>query len=163
MDDPARVKDLIGQVAQLEIDEVKEGPFQSQESALAQKGGVLPLNTKLAFWPRGGEKGEWYLVSRNPVVTGQDLRNARASQDENRRWEAGFTLSQEGAKNFERFTSANIGNRLAVLLDNQIKSVAEIKSTISDSGRIMGLASQQEASDLALVLKSGSLPAGIRL
>ena len=66
IDDPARVKDLIGQVAQLEIDEVKEGPFPSQDAALAQKGGVLPLNTKLAFWPRGGEKGEWYLVSRNP-------------------------------------------------------------------------------------------------
>ena len=159
IDDPARVKDLIGQVAQLEIDEVKEGPFPSQDSALAQKGGVLPLNTKLAFWPRGGDKGEWYLVSRNPVVTGQDLRNARPSQDENRRWEASFSLSQDGAQRFERYTSANIGNKLAVLLDNQIKSVATIKSAISDSGRIMGLASQQEASDLALVLKSGSLPA----
>jgi preprotein translocase subunit SecD len=161
IDDPARVKDLIGQVAQLEVDEVKEGPFPSQDAVMAQKGGVLPLNTKLAFWPRGGEKGEWYLVSRNPVIVGQDLRSARPSQDENRRWEASFTLSQDGAQRFERFTSANIGNRLAVLLDNQIKSVAEIKSAISDSGRIMGLASQQEASDLALVLKSGSLPAGI--
>jgi preprotein translocase subunit SecD len=161
IDDPARVKDLIGQVAQLEIVEVKEGPFNSQEEVLGQKGGVLPLNTKLAFWPRGGDKGQWYLVSRNPVIVGQDLRNARPSQDENRRWEASFSLSQDGAQRFERFTSANIGNKLAVLLDNQIKSVAEIKSAISDSGRIMGLASQQEAEDLALVLKSGSLPAGI--
>ncbi len=161
IDDPARVKDLIGQVAQLEIDEVKEGPFASQDAALAQKGGVLPLNTKLAFWPRGGEKGEWYLVSRTPVIVGQDLRNARPSQDENRRWEASFTLSQDGGQRFERYTSANIGNKLAVLLDNQIKSVADIKSAISDSGRIMGLANQQEAEDLALVLKSGSLPAGI--
>jgi preprotein translocase subunit SecD len=159
IDDPARVKELIGEVAQLEVDEVKEGPFPTQDAALAQKGGVLPLNTKLAFWPRGGEKGEWYLVSRNPVIVGQDLRNARPSQDENRRWEASFSLSQDGAQRFERFTSANIGNKLAVLLDNQIKSVAEIKSAISDSGRIMGLASQQEAEDLALVLKSGSLPA----
>ena len=161
VDDPEHVKDLIGQVAQLEIDEVKEGPFPSQDAVLAQKGGVLPLNTRLAFWPRGGDKGEWYLVSRNPVVVGQDLRSARPSQDENRRWEASFTLSQDGAQRFERFTSANIGNKLAVLLDNTIKSVAEIKSAISDSGRIMGLASQQEASDLALVLKSGSLPAKI--
>ena len=161
VDDPARVKSLIGETAQLEIDEVKDGPFPSQEALLAKNGGVLPLNTRLAFWPRGGERGEWYLISRNPVVTGQDVRNARPSQDENRRWEASFTLSQEGAQRFERYTSANIGNRLAVLLDNQIKSVAEIKNAISDSGRIMGLASQQEASDLALVLKSGSLPAGI--
>jgi preprotein translocase subunit SecD len=159
IDDPARVKELIGTVAQLEIDEVKEGPFPSQDAILSQKGGVLPLNTKMAFWPRGGDKGEWYLVSRNPVVVGQDLRNARPSQDENRRWEASFSLSQDGAQRFERFTSANIGNKLAVLLDNTIKSVAEIKSAISDSGRIMGLSSQQEAEDLALVLKSGSLPA----
>jgi preprotein translocase subunit SecD len=161
IDDPARVKDIIGQVAQLEIDEVKEGPFASQDAALSAHGGVLPFNTKLAFWPRGGQNGEWYLVSRNPVITGQDLRNARPSQDENRRWEASFSLSQDGGQRFERYTGANIGNKLAVLLDNQIKSVAEIKSAISDSGRIMGLASEQEAEDLALVLKSGSLPAGI--
>jgi preprotein translocase subunit SecD len=159
IDDPTRVKELIGEVAQLEIDEVKEGPFETQDAVLSAKGGVLPLNTKLAFWPRGGDKGQWYLVSRNPVIVGQDLRNARPSQDENRRWEASFSLSQDGAQRFERFTSANVGNKLAVLLDNQIKSVAEIKSAISDSGRIMGLASQQEAEDLALVLKSGSLPA----
>lgn len=160
VDDPARVRDLIGTVAQLEIDEVKnKTPYVSQDAALSEMGGVLPLNTKLAFWPRGGEKGQWYLVSRNPVVVGQDLRSARAGRDENGRWEASFTLSQDGAQRFENFTSSHIGDSLAVLLDNQIKSVAEIKSAISDSGRIMGLASQQEASDLALVLKSGSLPA----
>jgi preprotein translocase subunit SecD len=161
IDDPARVKELIGEVAQLEIDEVKEGPFPSQDAILSQKGGVLPLNTKMAFNPRGGDKGEWYLVSRAPVVVGADLRNARPSQDENRRWEASFTLSQDGGQRFERFTGAHIGDKLAVLLDNQIKSVAEIKSAIGDSGRIMGLANQQEAEDLSLVLRSGSLPAGI--
>ena len=96
------------------------------------------------------------------MITGQDLRNARPSQDENRRWEASFTPLAGWRPAFRSASlSANIGNKLAVLLDNQIKSVAEIKSAISDSGRIMGLASQQEAEDLALVLKSGSLPAGI--
>ncbi len=159
IDDPQRVKDIIGEVAQLEIDEVKEGPFPTSDAAMSQHGGVLPLNTKVAFYPRGGQNGEWYLVSRNPVIVGQDLRSARPSRDENGRWEAGFSLSQDGGQRFERYTGANIGNKLAVLLDNQIKSVAEIKSAISDQGRIMGLASQQEAEDLALVLKSGSLPA----
>jgi preprotein translocase subunit SecD len=160
IDDPEHVKDIIGQVAQLEIDEVKgKTPYPSQEAAMSEMGGVLPLNTKLAFWPRGGEKGQWYLVSRNPVVVGQDLRSARPGRDENGHWEASFSLSQDGAQRFEAFTSAHIGDQLAVLLDDQIKSVAEIKSAISDSGRIMGLTSQQEASDLALVLKSGSLPA----
>ena len=59
------------------------------------------------------------------------------------------------------FTGANIGNRLAVVLDNQIRSVATIQSRISDRAGSPTWAAKQEASDLALVLRSGSLPAGI--
>jgi len=163
IDDPARVKDIIGQAAQLSIVEVQEGPFQSKEAALAQKGGILPLNTELLNYPRGGgEGGNWYLASRSPVVTGQDLRNARASRDEVGKWEAGFTLSQDGGRRFEAFTAANIGKKLGVVLDQTLRSVATINSAISDSGRITGLGSEQEASDLALVMRSGSLPAGIQ-
>jgi len=163
VDDPARVKDIIGQAAVLEIVEVKDGPFPSQEQALAQHGGVLPLNTRLVKEPsRGGGEGvSYYLVSRVPVVTGRDLRNARAGQDEFRKFETSFTLTQDGGLRFERFTEANIGNRLAVVLDNQIRSVATIQARISDSGRITNVGSEQEASDLALVLRSGSLPASI--
>jgi preprotein translocase subunit SecD len=162
VDDPARVRDIIGQAAVLEIVEVKDGPFPSQEQALAQHGGVLPLNTKLVKAPsRTGEGVSWYLVARTPVVTGRDLRNSRPGQDEFRKWETSFTLSQDGARRFEAFTGANIGNRLAVVLDNQIRSVATIQSRISDQGRITNVGTEQEASDLALVLRSGSLPAGI--
>jgi preprotein translocase subunit SecD len=146
----------------LEIVEVKDGPFPSQEQALGQHGGVLPLNTKLVKEPaRGGEGVRWYLVSRTAVVNGRDLRNARSSQDEFRKWETGFSLSPDGARRFERFTEANIGNRLAVVLDNQIRSVATIQARISDQGRITNVGTEQEASDLALVLRSGSLPASI--
>jgi preprotein translocase subunit SecD len=162
VDDPARVRDIIGQAAVLEIVEVKDGPFPSQEQALAQHGGVLPLNTKLVKAPsRTGEGVSWYLVARTPVITGRDLRNSRPGQDEFRKWETSFTLSQDGAKRFEAFTGANIGNRLAVVLDNQIRSVATIQNRISDQGRITNVGTEQEASDLALVLRSGSLPAGI--
>jgi preprotein translocase subunit SecD len=162
VDDPARVRDIIGQAAVLEIVEVKDGPFPSQEQALAQHGGVLPLNTKLVKAPsRTGEGVSWYLVARTPVVTGRDLRNSRPGQDEFRKWETSFTLSQDGARRFEAFTGANIGNRLAVVLDNQIRSVATIQNRISDQGRITNVGTEQEASDLALVLRSGSLPAGI--
>ncbi|HXA06351.1 MAG TPA: protein translocase subunit SecD [Bryobacteraceae bacterium] len=162
VDDPARVRDIIGQAAVLEIVEVKDGPFPSQEEALAKHGGVLPLNTKLLKAPsRTGEGVSWYLVNRTPVITGRDLRNSRPGQDEFRKWETSFTLSQDGAKRFEAFTGANIGNRLAVVLDNQIRSVATIQNRISDQGRITNVGTEQEASDLALVLRSGSLPAGI--
>src|ERR1700676_626207 len=110
VDDPARVKEIIGQAAQLSIVEVKEGPFQSEQAALAQKGGILPLNTELLNYPRGGDQGgSWYLVSRSPVITGRDLRNARPSQGQTGSWAAGFTLSPDAGKRFEAYTSANIG------------------------------------------------------
>jgi preprotein translocase subunit SecD len=165
VDDPARVKELIGTTAQLKIVEVKnEGPWKSKEEALGAKGGILPLGTELLEYTGVGGGGGWYLVARSPVITGPDMRNARPSTDTDSpgRWECEFTLSQDGARRFEKFTSANIGNRLAVVLDNQIRSVATIQSTITDNGRINGLSSEQEASDLALVLRTGALPAGIQ-
>ena len=163
--DTARVRDIIGTAAVLEISEVKDGPFASEDEARSKHGGVLPPNTKLVkMGSRGNESAGdvWYLVTRTPVITGRDLRNARAGTDEFRKWETSFSLSQDGARKFERFTGDNIGNRLAVILDNRIRSVATIQNRISDQGRINNIGNEQEASDLALVLKSGSLPAGIQ-
>ena len=163
VDDPARVKQLIGTAAVLEIDDVKDGPFASRDAALAQHGGVLPLNTKLVeSKPRAGEQGEeWYLLGKYPVITGHEMRNARPGQDEYRKWETSFNLSPEGGKRFGQYTEANIGNRLAVVLDDKIVSVATIQSKIEDSGRITGLGGEEEAEDLARYLRSGSLPAGV--
>ncbi len=163
VDDPGRVKDIIGTAAVLEIVEVKDGPFGSEDEARAKHGGVLPINTRLLkALPRAAEDpGQWFLVSRGSVINGRDVRNARAGTDEFRKWECNFSLSQDGARRFERFTEANIGNKLAVVLDNRIRSVATIESRISDQGRINNIATEQEATDLALVLRSGSLPAGI--
>ncbi len=163
VDDPARVKELIGTAAVLEILDVKDGPFPTREAGLAQHNGILPLNTQLLkSKPRGtGEGEQWFLVGKTPVVSGRDMRNARPSQDEFRKWETNFTLSPEAGKRFGRFTEANIGNRLAVSLDKQLVSVATIQSKIEDSGRITGLGSDEEADDLSKYLRSGSLPAGI--
>jgi preprotein translocase subunit SecD len=165
VDDPARVKELIGSTAQLKIVEVKEGPFATKDAGLSAKGGILPLNTELLEWPAGlgGGSGGWYLVVRTPVITGQDLRNARAAADTDSagRWECNFSLSQDGGRRFGAFTGSHIGDKLAVVLDNQITSVATIQSKIDDNGRINGLGTQQEASDLALKLRTGALPAGI--
>jgi preprotein translocase subunit SecD len=164
LDDPARVKSILQTAALLELYEVKDGPFPRQEDALAKYGGVMPLNTKLMrSAPRPGDPaGEgWYVVTRTPVITGRDLRDARPAQDEFGKWETAFVLSQEAKGRFARFTEANIGNRLAIALDNQIRSAPTIQSRIEDQGRITGAASHQDASDLALVLRAGSLPAGI--
>ncbi|HTA41708.1 MAG TPA: protein translocase subunit SecD [Bryobacteraceae bacterium] len=167
IDDLAHAKELIGSTAQLKIVEVKnEGPWKTREEGMAAKGGILPLGSELLDWPPGvgNGSGGWYLVSRTPVITGPDLRNARAGTDSDSpgRWETSFSLSQDGARKFGAFTGANIGNRLAVVLDNQIVSVATIQSRIDDSGRINGLGSDQEAEDLALELRTGALPAGIQ-
>ena len=163
VDDPARAKELIGTAAVLEIDDVKDGPYSSREDGIAKHGGILPLGTKLArMKPRGANEGEqWYLLGKTPVVSGSEMRNARAGQDEFRKWETSFTLSQEGGRRFGRYTEANIGNRLAVVLDNQIVSVATIQARIEDSGRITGLGSEDEAVDLSRYLRSGSLPARV--
>jgi len=161
VDDPARVKEIMQTTAQLEIDDVKEGPFQSREAALAQKGGILPLNTRL-LRTKPGRPEEWYLVGKVPVVRGTDVRNARPAQDEFHQWETEFTLSPDAGKRFGRYTEANIGNRLAVVLDKEIASVATIQSRIEDSGRITHIGSEQESADLSMELRSGALPAGIQ-
>jgi preprotein translocase subunit SecD len=158
--DLARAKELIGTPAVLSIVAEKEGPFQTKEAALSAKSGILPLGTQLAEWPGHG----WYIVNRAPVITGDDVRSATSSTDSDSpgRWETNFVLSQNGGDRFQKFTGANIGSDLAVVLDKQIVSVAVIQSAISDRGRINGLSTQQESGDLALVLNTGALPAGIQ-
>ncbi|MBI4891622.1 MAG: protein translocase subunit SecD [Acidobacteria bacterium] len=164
LDDPARVKSILQTAALLELYVVKDGPFPRQEDALAKNGGVLPLNTKLMrSQPRAGSDNNegWYLVTRTPVITGRDLRDAKPAQDEFGKWETSFVLSQDAKGRFGRFTEANVGQRLAIALDSQIRSAPTIQSRIEDQGRITGASSQQDASDLALVLRAGSLPAGV--
>ncbi len=161
VDDPARVKDILKTQAVLEWDEVKDGPFTSREDGLAKHGGVLPLNTKLVPSALHGGPQQWYLVSRIPVIRGTDIRSAHASQGEMGRWETDFVLNQDAAKRFQRYTEANISNRAAIVVDGQAISAPTIQSAISDTGRITGAANQEEASDLALNLNAGSLPASI--
>jgi preprotein translocase subunit SecD len=162
VDDPARVKSIISTAAVLELTEVKDGPFPNQEAARSKHGGVLPVGTRLVQQtPQPGVEAEsWYLIGR-AQVTGRDLRNARASRDEFGRWETDFQLSQEAGRRFGRYTEANIGNRLAIVLDNRVRSAPTIEARIEDSGRITGATSEQDAADLALVLRAGSLPAGL--
>jgi len=101
-------------------------------------------------------------VSRSAAVTGRDLRNARVGRDETQRPTTEFNLSQEAGKRFGNFTQANMNRQLAVILDNQVRNVATIQARIEDQGRITGIGNEQEAADLALVLRAGSLPASVK-
>lgn len=164
VDDPARVKDLLKTAAVLELTPVINGPHASEAAALQANGGFLPLNAVMV--PAAGRAGETlgsvFVVSKRPVVTGRDLRNARASRDEMGRWETDFTLSQEAARRFGTYTETNVNNRMAIVLDRKVLSAPTIQSRIDDSGRITGAGTEAEASDLALVLRSGSLPATLK-
>ncbi len=165
LDDPARVKQFLQQQAVLGLYEVLGGPYSSQDQARQEKGGSLPLNsTMFQSETKGGAAGEWYLVAKRPEVRGQDIRDAHAQQNsQTNGWEAAFVLSQDAAKSFGRFTEAhdNDRGRLAIVLDKRVLSAPSIKSKITDNGVIEGLSGQDEAVDLALNLKAGSLPASV--
>ena len=167
VDDPARVKGILQTAALLELCSVKGGPYSSREAVLSENGGIMPANSKVvrgSLRSSSGSGEAWWLLGRSPVVTGRDLRDATSQQGEMPgRWETGFVLTQEAARRFQRFTSANIGNRLAIVLDGIVLSAPQIESAISDQGRITGAADQQEAADLALNLRAGSLPAGAKV
>jgi preprotein translocase subunit SecD len=103
----------------------------------------------------------WYLISRSSAVTGRDLRDARESRDENGRPDVTFQLTNDGGRRFAAFTGSHVGDKLAVVLDNKVQEVATIQEQIHDSGVINGRFSEQESKDLAMVLRSGALPASI--
>jgi protein-export membrane protein SecD len=167
VDDSSHVKQLLQTQAVLEWDEVKDGPFMSREEALSKHGGILPLNTKLVPTPLRSGSQEWYLVSRSAIVRGTDIRDASATQGSSMNsnpnaWETNFVLTQQAAKRFAAYTESNIGNRAAIVVDGVVISAPTIQSKISDTGVITGATSQEEAADLALNLRAGSLPASVR-
>ena len=167
VDDPARVKDIMQSTAMLEIKQVMGGPYPSEQAALQDKGGVLPPDAILlpGTAAPGAPAGEqaWYLVSRVSAVRGKDLRDAQPSTDQNGQPNVRFQLTGEGGQRFYNFTSAHVGDSLAVVLDNKVQEVANIKEAIRDTGEISGGSmSQQQAKDLSMILRSGALPAGIK-
>ncbi len=169
VDDPARVKEIMQSTAMLEIRQAISGPYPSEQAALQATGGVLPPDAVLMKGTTGmhgqdqSDQGEVYwVISRTAAVSGSDLRSADAGTDENGRPDVNFNLTGEGGRRFAAFTGAHVGDKLAVVLDNKVKSVATIQEQIHDQGRITGSFTQQETRDLALTLRSGALPAGIK-
>jgi preprotein translocase subunit SecD len=162
VDDPARIKQIIGTAAVLELFEVVGGPFNSREEAMASQNRILPVNSQILRGQSvGGAPSEFYILSRVPVVTGRDLRDSKPQQDQYGKWETTFVLTQDAAKRFERFTGAHINDRLAIALDKQVISAPTIQAKISDNGVITNMGTHETAADLALNLRAGSLPAGV--
>lgn len=167
VDDPGHVKQILQTAAVLDLYDVKGGPYASREEALAANGGVLPLGTKLigkaadAAGARAG--GGIYLVTRTPEVRGTDIKDAHPTQSmAANTWETSFVLSQDAAKRFSAYTGSHIGQRLAIVLDGMVLSAPVINGQISDNGVIENVGDQQTATDLAMNLKAGSLPASVK-
>jgi preprotein translocase subunit SecD len=162
VDDPTRVKDIIQSTAMLEFKLVQEGPFTSREDALSAHGGVLPPDTELLPGTENGAE-KWYILDRVAAVNGRDLTGAEPSHDESNQPDVDFTLNLDGAARFGRVTGANIGKQLAVVIDNRVFTAPVIHGQITDHGQISGGSfTPQTAQDLALVLRSGALPASIK-
>jgi preprotein translocase subunit SecD len=169
VDDPARVKEIVQNTAMLEIKQSLGGPYPSEQAAMQAQPtpGILPPDAILlpghSMPGTQGEGQAYYLVSRVSAVSGKDLRDAQPSRDQNGQPSVSFTLTGDGGQRFYNFTSSHVGDSLAVVLDNKVQEVANIKEPIRDRGEISGgRMSQQQSNDLSMILRSGALPASIK-
>lgn len=179
VDDPERVKELIGAESHLELMKVVSPPnpqpvqtFPSEEAARQSLGGGVPPNRRILPFternqpptPDGQPPPPQFVIVEYPaVVDGSELRGADAvSRTGNESdYQISFSFKPAGAQKFGEWTGKNIGNYMGVVLNNEVKSVAFIKSQIFDQGEISGKFTKTDAEDLALTLRSGALPARI--
>ena len=131
----------------------------SEELLRAKHSEGLPEDTEIAF-ERDRDTGRpviAYLVAKQAAITGQYLADARVSFDNRQRPIVSFRWTPEGGEIFGDLTEENQGRQLAIILDDEVKSAPVIRTRISMSGQIEGRFTTQEASDLAIVLRAGSL------
>jgi len=148
LEDPNRIKELLGKTANLSFRLVSD-----TEDAFGSE--------KLFF-----EDSEDQLnISKRIIVSGDSLTNANPTLDnQTNQAIVNFTFDRVGAKKFARATTENVGKRLAIILDNKIISAPSIREAIlGGSGQISGNFTFQSATDLALLLRSGALPAPLTI
>jgi len=182
--DPERVKQLLKAESKLELVHVVSPPspqsvqtYNTEEEAKASLGGTVPPNRRVLPYAErneptaGGQPAtdeaqkqkKWVVVESPAVVDGSELRSANAVQAQGGgdSYQIAFALKPNGAQKFGSWTGANINEYMGVVLNDEVKSVAYIKSQINDQGEISGRFTKQSADDLALTLRSGALPAPI--
>ena len=139
--DPERIKTLLGKTAQLNFRLVTDNNEFGTEQLIS-------------------ENGEKLNVSKRIIMSGENLVDAQPNiQNQNNEPTVSFILDRLGAQKFGRATTDNVGKRLAIVLDGEIVSAPNINEPITaGNGMISGNFSFQEATDLALLLRSGALP-----
>ncbi len=132
---------------------------ETRELLLDRLNGEIPEDAEIVF-EKDKESDRVltaFLVNHVPVITGKYLKDARPDFDQMGRPVVRFTFNPEGGRIFRDFTGNNIRERMAIVLDDRVYSAPEIQSQISTSGQITGRFTVQEATDLAVVLRAGSL------
>ena len=154
--DVNRAKEIIRSTGLLEL-KIVERSAPNREALLIN--GQPPAGMDVVPGAGEGAGVMYYQLRRASIVTGRDLRSARSSLDENNRPAVSFTLNTEGSQKFGKGTGDNIGRQLAIVLDGRVESAATIESRITSEGRISGSFTPEQTANLALILRSGSLPA----
>jgi protein-export membrane protein SecD len=152
--DPNRIRDLLGQTAKMSFHLVDE---KANPAAPPPGEDSLPMTEG----PNNGPSGTRIVVNRHADVDGASLTNATPSQSsQNGQWVVNFTLDSAGGRRFADITRTNLGHRFAIVLDNKVISAPVIQGVIpGGSGQISGSFNPQTATDLALLLRAGALPA----
>ena len=154
LQNPEYVKTLLGKTAKMSFHLV-----DSRSSAAEARRGKLSASSRLIQ----GSEGETYVIGRKPVVSGENLVDAQPSFQEGEAV-VSFKFNSLGGKKFGEVTKNNIGERLAIVLDNEVLSAPTIQSAIlGGSGIISGNFTVKSANDLALLLRSGALPAPLEV
>lgn len=151
---PESVKILLGKTAKMSFHLVDETTSVAQA-----KRGKISKTSKIM----NGSDGEQYVVIRKPVVSGENLTDARVSFD-GVDPVVSFRFNTIGGRQFAEVTSAHVNERLAIVLDNEVISAPNIQTAITGgSGVITGNFTTKSANDLALLLRSGALPAPLEV
>jgi len=182
VENPERVKELVKGESRLELMKIVSPPspqpvqtYPTREAALQSIGGAESITRKVLPYlerdeatttpanPADKKPDKFVVVEAPAVVDGNELRDAAATQGRggSGEYQIQFSFKPSGAQKFGDWTGKNIGNYMAVVLNDEVKSAAFIKSQIFDSGEISGRFTKETADDLALTLKSGALPAAI--
>lgn len=158
IEDPERMKELLGQTAQMTFHLVD--PRASVADAVA---GRIPAGSMLVPAANGLDAPQMYVITRRAVVSGENLVDAEPTFQEGQPV-VSFRFDTRGAMQFGEVTRANVGQSLAIVLDGKVISAPRIREPIlGGSGVITGNFTTQEAQDLALLLRAGALPAPLTI
>ena len=159
LQDPTRLKQLLGKTAKLDFRMVDSGASVEQ----AQQGQVPPDDELLHG--TGKDAAQTYLVEKRVLVSGADLTDAQPGFDQRTSEPiVSFRFNTSGARKFAQVTQENVGKPFAIVLDNEVISAPVIREPIlGGSGQISGSFTVQSANDLSILLRAGALPAPLTI